>query len=139
MLARHLTYAARVVAGRLAVLRPHLLRALYLEGGASVVAGSLATARVMLDGKTVEPRSFWGALRRPVPGGYVEADGRLAATGSEVLAVTVIRAPVDAGEMPEATWDAMVEEAAASVLLAVGGDTPAAWGRSNDAMTALAE
>ena len=141
VLDRYLLYAARAVAARLASARPHLLSGLHSVGTEADVPGSLATVRVERAGETVEPRTFMGAVRRPVSGCYVEADGRLVSTDPDPtaapLSVVVVDAPTGPDDLDEALHEAVIEEAAASVLLAIGGDGPSAWGRADVALRAL--
>ena len=110
------------------------------EGGLGNAVGFLAHARAMLDGSDRPPAArpllksapFW-------PGtGPCDLDTiRQHWTDGAAVVVTVVRPPVDAGEVPDALVPAVVEEAAASVFFALGGDGPQAWGGASDVLDDL--
>lgn len=133
---RHLDQAAHYVAAVVARVKPSLLRGLWKTGP---VAGTLATVSVTRLGVPVEPVSFDGALARSPSGTYVEADGRLVLTDGGAAVVTAVGYPTDAGELPAVLHDAVVEEAAASLFLALGGNGPEAQGRATAALQAALE
>lgn len=130
-----LTDAAQTVAAYVAAEKPHLLSALWVTGTAASVPGALAVVSVERSGAEMEGRPFRGAaLRPPAAPSYVLADGRLVTTDGGAADVTVVRAPADAGEVPEVLHEAVVEEAAALCFIALGGDAPSAQGRASDAL-----
>lgn len=133
MLQRHLRYASRTVAATVARGRPEMLTdSLRIAGTASIVGASLTVLSVTVDGEPAERRPLRSVLKRPAGRWYCLADGRLLSSGT--AAVEALRAPVASTELPPALHDAVIEEAAASVMVALGGDAPQAWGRATDAL-----